>query len=263
MLSQDFIIYFILIYTICGFAVKTYLLNVKEYSIDKKYTFLILSPFYSTKTWSKIKSINKVDIFSSLKKFSYLVLISILVLVFYKLFLNNLSQYNYIIVLISIIPFYLITEIIGNFVEIIFLLLNRNIPSIHNKPFQAKNITQFWSNGWNIWVRDWLFQITPNSIRRTKYLNTVFPFLVSGIWHEIIINLPLFIITQINIFGTMTLYFLLQSLGVITDKKFFRYKNDYNFRYMFCLLVTIGPAPLFFNDQLLQVFFFDLVLARI
>ncbi|NIP32253.1 MAG: hypothetical protein GTN59_17525 [Candidatus Dadabacteria bacterium] len=262
MLSQDFIIYFILIYTICGFVVKTYLLNVKDYSVDRKYTFLILSPFYSTKTWSNIKNINKVDIFSSLKKFSYLVFISVLVLVFYKLFLNNLSQYHYIIVLVSIIPFYLITEIIGKFCEIIFILFNRTVPEIHNKPFQAKNITQFWGNGWNIWVRDWLFEITPKSIRRTKYLNTIFPFLVSGIWHEIIINLPLFIITQINIFGTMTLYFLLQSLGVITDKKFFRYKNDYNFRYMFCLLVAIGPSPLFFNDQLLQVFFFDLVSTR-
>lgn len=260
--SFKFVAYFLIIYFVCGVLIKTCLLYSTTYSTRNIYRFLFLSPFYSTKTWSKIKTINGPNRLGNLKKFMYLLTLFTLVLVLYKILTSNLNDYHYLIVLISIIPFYLITEMIGNFIEIIFLLLNRSVPPIHNKPFLVKNITQFWSNGWNIWVRDWLFEITPNSIRKTKYLNIVFPFLISGIWHEIIINIPLFIITKINIFGTMTLYFLLQSLGVITDKKFFRYKNDHNFRYIFCLLVAIGPSPLFFNDQLLQVFFFNLVSAR-
>ncbi len=258
MQSYQFIIYFLIIYTICGIAVKTYFLNAAEQSLGQRYKFLFFSPFYSTKTWSRCINILDRSMFQPVKKLIYLLLLSVLILIFYKAIITNYSQYRYIMVLASIIPFYIITELIGQFFQIVFLLFNKTIPGIHNKPFMAKNITQFWSNGWNIWVRDWLFEITPTRIRKMNYVNIIFPFFISGIWHEIIINIPLFIISKINIFGTMILYFLIQSLGVIADKKYFRIKASKSLRYLFCLFIAIAPSPLFFNEQLLKIFFFNL-----
>jgi hypothetical protein len=136
-------------------------------------------------------------------------------------------------------------------VRLLFVLSGRVIPPVHRHLLQSRSVAEFWGN-YNVWVSDWFLQVIFKPLRRRPMLASFLVFTFSGIWHELLINVPLLIVTRVNLIGTMFIYFLLQWLATIVDRALLR--NAPLVRRTVILLAVVGPAPLFFNEGLLRIF---------
>jgi hypothetical protein len=74
-------------------------------------------------------------------------------------------------------------------------------------------------------------------------------FLASGILHEWVINVPLYIVTGRKCFGSMTLYFLLQALGILIERK----TRNRLVRILLVWIFVFGAAPLMVNEGVLRI----------
>lgn len=146
---------------------------------------------------------------------------------------------------------YLLTEFIGAFGQSLFY----GTPSfsIHKSPLKASSLSHFWGRDWNVWVQDWLRDISGhlNSQHRVKKIFIVF--MLSGLFHEVMCNLPYYIYYKKSYFGTMMIYFLIQGIALWIDKKFVRHAPKI-FRRIYLWLAVILPSPLFVNVPLLTFF---------
>ncbi len=74
-------------------------------------------------------------------------------------------------------------------------------------------------------------------------------FLASGILHEWVINVPLYIVTGRKCFGSMILYFLLQAIGILIERQ----TRNRHVRRLLVWLFVFGAAPLIANEGLLRI----------
>jgi hypothetical protein len=149
---------------------------------------------------------------------------------------------------------YLLTEWIGVFAQLLFYPVTALSP-LHNHPLTSHTLGEFWGRRWNIWVQDWLRDVARpyRKIRMRKLLVT---FLISGIFHELMVNLPYLLKFGKFTFGNMIAYFLLQALGLWVDKKYF-HQAPSKLRRIYLWLVVAIPSPLFLNKPLLLFFGID------
>ncbi len=147
---------------------------------------------------------------------------------------------------------YLFTEFMGAFGQLIFYPAKKGIAPIHLHPLRSKNLGEFWGKRWNFWVRDWLRDVS-QSQRRKPVKKLLITFFVSGFFHELLVNLPYFLVYRQIFFGNMTLYFAIQGLGLWIEKKFLM-RAPVLLRTIFMWMVVIIPSPLFLNRPLLLFF---------
>ena len=74
-------------------------------------------------------------------------------------------------------------------------------------------------------------------------------FFTSGILHEWVINVPLYIVTGKKYFGLMTLYFLLQAVGILIEHQ----TRHRSVRIFLVWLFVFGAAPLMINEGMLRI----------
>jgi hypothetical protein len=125
--------------------------------------------------------------------------------------------------------------------------LGKNVKPIMDAPWKAKTLSEFWGKRWNMAFRDAAHLIIFNPLRKkvgTKV--AIFAvFLFSGIVHEAVISVP-----AGGGYGGPMIYFLLQFIGLILQKKW-RFLNHPIFTWVFLLL----PLPMLFHGPfLLNVF---------
>jgi hypothetical protein len=87
-------------------------------------------------------------------------------------------------------------------------------------------------------------------MRRRPTLAVCLIFLISGVAHEYVLNLPLWFLTGKKLFGTMMVYFLLQGAGALFERRFM--KKDSPGQVLFTWLVVAGPLPLVFHASMLR-----------
>jgi membrane bound O-acyltransferase family protein len=122
-------------------------------------------------------------------------------------------------------------------------------PALHNPPL-ASSVADFWGRRWNLWFNDWFRYTIFQPLRRKPILALILVFFVSGIMHELVVNVPLFFVTGGVLFGSMMLYFLLQPIGILVERRFTRSNSPA--KILFTWLVVLGPAPLILNEGLLR-----------
>jgi alginate O-acetyltransferase complex protein AlgI len=142
----------------------------------------------------------------------------------------------------------LMSETLVALVSVLWLPSGRLLPTLHNRPWRARSVADFWGRRWNLWFSDWSHTIFQR-LRRRPVFALVLIFAVSGLLHEWVINVPLYFITGRMLFGTMMLYFLLQAVGVLVERRF---KGHPACRVAFTWLVVLAPAPLVVNEGLLR-----------
>lgn len=145
---------------------------------------------------------------------------------------------------------YFITESIGAFGQLIFSWSNKGTISIHAQPIFSNNLEQFWGKHWNIWVQDWLKDIAMVWSGKSS-TRMLISFLASGLFHEIMFNLPYWLYYQRSYFGTMMSYFLMQFISLWLDKKIMRRFSPVVQR-CYLWLIVILPSALFINAPLLK-----------
>jgi hypothetical protein len=144
----------------------------------------------------------------------------------------------------------LLTETVGIIGETLARFFGKSVHPIHEHPFYAKNLGDFWGKRWNRWVQDWPRDVARSTIRKPLWFKLSFIFFFSGLFHELMFNLPYWICYQQSFFGTMMAYFLIQGLGLWIDKRFvYRASPIVQRLYLWALVVL--PSPLFINTPIL------------
>ena len=141
----------------------------------------------------------------------------------------------------------------GVLTQLMFLPLGKLLPALHRNPMASAGVAEFWGSRWNIWIGDWYKQAIFRPLRRSPLLASLATFLFSGVLHDLTINAPSFVLYGRNFFGPMTLYFLLQWLGIVLERKLLHARPWA--RRAWAWLVVVGPAPLFFNEPMLRIIF--------
>ena len=161
-------------------------------------------------------------------------------------FLQPLSWWD--LVLLSPLVYFL-TESMSTLVELIFYPSSLKTFPMHQHPLRSVSLGEFWGRRWNLWVQDWLRDVTAPHRRQLKS-KLFLTFLASGLFHELMVNLPWLLLYQESYFGNMVLYFTLQALGLWIDKRWIRSKGP-RLRRLFLWVMVIIPSPLFLNHPLL------------
>jgi len=115
-----------------------------------------------------------------------------------------------------------------------------NAKPLMNWPILSASVSEFWGKRWNTAFRDLThkFLFAPLARKFGPRRGLAVGFLFSGIVHELVITVP-----AGGGYGLPTLYFALQGLGWLTEK---RWKLRGATGRAFAALVLIAPAPLLF-----------------
>jgi hypothetical protein len=144
----------------------------------------------------------------------------------------------------------LMTETIAFFVALLWLPSGRLMPAPHHNPFAARTVADFWGRRWNLWMSDWFRFVIFASLRCRPVLAVWLVFFVSGLLHEYVLNLTLWMVMGRNLFGTMMLYFLLQAAGVLMERRFLKHHPRVNVLFTWC--IVFAPVPLVFHESMLR-----------
>lgn len=149
------------------------------------------------------------------------------------------------------IPFLLLfSSLLLAVITLLWLPAGELFPALHENPLLARSVADFWGRRWNLWFSDWFRYAILVPLRQRPVLAVVLVFFVSGLVHEWVVNLSLYLAAERNLFGTMMLYFLLQAAGLLLERRFFLGKPAA--KLVLVWLVVALPAPLVVNEGLLR-----------
>lgn len=211
--------------------------------------FVFLSPVLSTASWVRKSRANLHEIRQIFLKAFIFFLLAGGSWSAYLEWLPTLEPSVLIQSYCALIPLYLLGQFLSIVLELLFLLTGWHYPAHFQYPYLSKTLTEFWGRRWASWVADWLRQIVFQKFSRRPIKGLLITNLISGMWHEILINVPLFLVCHVNVFGTQLLYFLIQTLGIIGERKM-----PLGFiQRVYLWLIILVPAPLVINEGVLRV----------
>ncbi|HSI04630.1 MAG TPA: hypothetical protein VLC93_09145, partial [Myxococcota bacterium] len=111
-------------------------------------------------------------------------------------------------------------------------------------------IDEFWGRRWATWVSDWCRQVIFGRYRRQPLFGAFVVFVASGVWHEVLIDVPLLAIYGINVVGGWLLYFAIQAVGAALERLVFNRPSPFSRLYAWAVIVL--PAPLALNEATLR-----------
>ncbi len=157
---------------------------------------------------------------------------------------------------LAVLPFWLLIETIQAVVELFWMAFGYGVPAVSDRPLAAGSVAEFWGKRWNRLFGDWLYRVCFRPLSRNPYGALFFTFFVSAFIHELLVSVPLWLVYRVNCFGWMFLYFSIQAVAVVTERKWFR-KNIHLNR-IFTWMVVIGPVPFILNRGTLLIFHLSL-----
>jgi len=182
----------------------------------------------------------------------FVVFLSVYICAYWLLWqlLKNFQLPTILLCYLGVIMLWLVSEVVGSLLPFFALPAGRLLPPIHGaSPPLAKSISDFWGRRWNVWVSEWFRQIIFRPLQNRPVLALFAVFLTSGVLHELTINVPLYIVTGRKYFGWMTLYYLLQPVGILIERK----TRNRAARFFLVWLFVFGAAPLMVNEGMLRI----------
>ena len=216
--------------------------------------FLLIAPALSFDTWKRARSLHRADLWRILAK---MLVFFPAIVALYTWLPAAISQPRlswFARAYFAVIPFWLLTEITSLLTQLSFLPAKILIPSAHEQPWRSHTLAEFWGRRWNRPFSDWFRHVCFRPLRRMPSLGLVLAFAASGVVHELLVNVPLWIVFGTRLFGSMCLYFLIQAGGILVERRWLRQNPVVN-RVLLWALV-IGPVPLVLNEGTLRIFQF-------
>ncbi len=149
------------------------------------------------------------------------------------------------------VPIYLLTHVASLLLELASSPAGWTYPSHMRWPILSRSIDTFWGKRWGTWVSSWLRQVIFSRYRRRPWLALLLVFVVSGLWHEALLDVPLAAFFGINVLGGWLLYFLIQAAGAAIERSFFKPDTWYAIAYAWAVILL--PAPLALNEAALRM----------
>lgn len=249
---MDYQIFFIFLFTLSLLAMKFSSLLLHG-ALKEDFKFLFNSPLINPKTRTLSEKRNLILRNIVIKKF---LKHSLIVLVFYSFYqwLFHRFQFNLIekAYLFSIY-IYLFTNFMAATGRALSLLTNEVPIDMHNRPYLSKSISEFWGQRWNKWVHDWLSLLSKKCAPRSIKMRLFWAFFFSGLFHEIMFNLPYALFYGDYVLGSMMIYFTFQYFFMLFDRSVLRKKHP-NLRRAFMWFAILTPIPFFINKPILSFF---------
>ena len=244
---MSYLIFFVLNFLFCILLMKWASWKVLGHKQSHLfYDFMTKTPLLSARSFIQFKHLanNKNILFPRL-------VLSLTSLGFIVIFSNFIfTPLNYWEIALMGPSIYFLTESLSLIAQMIFYA--HPSPSMHRHPLKSHSLGDFWGRRWNQWVQDWLRDLTKLKFKRTGH-RLVATFVISGFFHEMMVNLPYFLFYKKNNFGSMMLYFSIQGIGLWIERKWLRHHPPI-FKKIFLWSWLILPAPLFIGPPILRLF---------
>lgn len=214
--------------------------------------FLLFAPSLSIDTWNRARTLQRRDLSVLL---SQLLIVLPALIALYIWLPDAISQPRlpwFARAYFAIAPFWLLTQTISLITQLSYLPAKILIPSWHEQPWLSHTLAEFWGRRWNRLFSDWFRQVCFKPLRSMPSLGLIIAFALSGVIHEILVNVPLWLVFGRNLFGSMCLYFFIQAGGVFAERQWLRQNPIAN--RVFLWAVVIGPVPLVLNEGALRIF---------
>ena len=249
---MDYQIFFIFLFALSLVLMKFSSLILNG-ALKKDFKFLFNSPLINPKTRSLSEKRNLILRNIVLKKFLKHALI---VLISHYLYQRLFNAYSFSIIekaYLFSIYIYFFTNFMAATGRALSLLTSEVPIDMHNRPYLSKSLSEFWGQRWNRWVHDWLSLISKKCAPRSVKMRLFWAFFFSGLFHEIMFNLPYYLFYQENVMGNMMIYFLIQYTFMIIDRSLIR-KHIPSLRRAFMWFAILVPIPFFINKPILSFF---------
>jgi hypothetical protein len=233
----------VLAVVLLGFLMKLAALLIPNNSQETRWPFL-LSPLPSP------NSMNRVRPAAVALQLRRALLFGLIVALYYWSYWQVVRRFELKGILLSYLAapaLWLIGEVVS---AVVPLLGNGRIPPLLHNPPLARSVADFWGRRWNLWFSDWFRYTIFQPLRRRPVLALWLVFALSGLMHEWGVNVPLYFVSGRILFGSMMLYFLVQPVGMLLERRLLNPKS--HLRIPFTWLVILGPAPLLLNEGLLR-----------
>jgi len=225
---------------------------VSNESFHGKLKWFLFVPTLSTDASSQPQALQNQDVWKLLKR---VLLFFPAIVAFYFWLPDIVSQRQFPRFLLgyyAAIPLWLLTETISLISQLCFLPARILVQPIHKQPWRSRTLAEFWGQRWNRLFGDWTRQVCFRPLRQMPGLGLIMAFAVSGVMHEFLVNVPLWIVFGTNLFGSMCLYFLIQALGIFVERRYLKRNAIANRFFMWATIV--GPVPLVLNEGTLRIF---------
>ena len=124
--------------------------------------------------------------------------------------------------------------------------------SPNRQPWLASSLMDFWGSRWNRWIRDWLWEVMFLPMRKRPQTGLFLVFFASAVLHEVVISLPAWLGTTMNVWGQPSAYFAIQWVAVVAERRFLR--GYPRVRRGIAAIAILAPVPLLFNEATLYAF---------
>lgn len=133
----------------------------------------------------------------------------------------------------------------------------RDVRPIMNFPPASASLAEFWGKRWNRAFRDlsYLLIYQPLGRRFSVPYALFITFLISGVVHELVITVPV-----ASGYGGPTLYFVIQSVGMVIERKIFRRKSPV-FNRVWAWGLLLLPLPLCFPQAFRLELIYPMIVA--
>ena len=220
----------------------------------EKLQFFLIAPSLSIDTWNLARRLESRD----LRKIgTQSIFVFPLVIAVYAILPDIISRNQFswpARAYLAIVPFWLLTQALSLATQLLYAPVSLTIPPWHKQPWRAASLAEFWGRRWNRLFADWMRQVCFRPLFRMPRLGIVFAFITSGLIHELLVNLPLWLVFRVNLFGSMCIYFLLQAAGIFVEKQFLKRNRLANRVFMWAIVLL--PVPLALNEGTLRIFHF-------
>lgn len=243
---------YLIILILTSLSAKMISAMLSAHSFQEQVRFVMLAPTLSLTTWQRRRPLTNSDSRRLLLRASWILPGLIASYLSLPALLARAQPSWSGKAYLAVVPFWLLTEAIGLVTQMIGALIGFQVPSLHVSPWRSDSLAHFWGRRWNRLYSDWFRETCFGRLNHRPILALTATFLVSGLLHEALVNIPLMVVYGTNLLGSMVLYFVLQAAGILVERKWLR--RHPRVRRVFLWTVVLGPIPLVLNEGTLRVF---------
>ncbi|QEF97058.1 hypothetical protein Mal15_10930 [Stieleria maiorica] len=213
---------------------------------------VLVSPLLSIRIWDQRRPATRRDWGHWIAEAAWTFPLAVAVYCFFPRWLSAQTDAWWIRGYLAVVPFLIFAKSLGTVMQLILMPCCGRLPPFIDQSYRSRSLAEFWGKRWNTWHGGWFWEAVFPWFRRRPALGLMMVFFLSGLWHELLIAVPLWNVFGESVFGMMTAYFMLQAVGLYLERRWLR--KHPRARHLCTWLFVLAPIPLMLNRATLLVF---------